>query len=203
MLENKKIICISIIIILIIILSIFFNNMAKNKKNGNNNISQEIVNDILNISSYECKVEVEIKSNKNSNKYIIKQEYKSSEENLQEILEPSNIKGIKITKQGNNLKIENSKLSLIKIIEDYKQLTQNTLDLATFIEEYKNNENSQFKEEENQIILETILKRENIYQKYEKLYIDKNTGKPIKLEIKDTNQNVIINIIYNEIKIKK
>lgn len=203
MLENKKIICISVIIILIIILSIFFNNMAKNKKNGNNNISQEIVNNILNISSYECKVEVEIKSNKNSNKYIIKQEYKSSEENSQEILEPSNIKGVKITKQGNNLKIENSNLSLTKIIEDYKQLTQNTLDLIAFIEDYKNNENSQFKEEENQIILETILKKQNIYQKYEKLYIDKNTGKPIKLEIKDTNQNVIINIIYNEIKMKK
>ena len=43
--------------------------------------------------------------------------------------------------------------------------------------------------------------KENKYQKYEKLYISKETGKPEKMEIKDTNQNTIIYIIYNEINI--
>ena len=43
--------------------------------------------------------------------------------------------------------------------------------------------------------------KENNYQKYETLYISKETGKPTKMEIKDTNQNIIIYIIYNEIDI--
>lgn len=205
--KRNKIIIIIVIIILAIITTIIFiknyNKTAKTSKIGNNSTSQEIVNYILNISSYETQIEVEVKSNKNSNKYKIKQTYISNENNIQEVLEPSNIKGVKITKERNNLKIENTKLSLTKIIEDYKDITQNNLDLANFIENYKNNTNSKYKEENNQIIMETTAKIENNYQKYEKLYVSKENGKPIKMEIKDTNQNIIIYIIYNEININK
>ena len=203
--NNIKLLIIIAIIILItgitIILIKFNNKTAKTLKIGNNSTSQEIVDYILNISSYETQINVEIKSNKNSNKYKIKQTYINDEKNTQEILEPSNIQGIKIIKEGTNLKIENTKLSLTKIIENYSDITQNNLDLISFIESYKNNPNSKFKEENNQIIMETTAKTENNYQKYETLYISKETGSPTKMEIKDTNQNVIIYIIYNEIKI--
>lgn len=202
--KNKKIIII-VIVILVAISTTFFiknnNKTAKTSKIGNNSTSQDIVNYILNISSYEAKIEVEVKSNKNTNKYKIKQTYINNENNMQEVIEPSNIQGVKIIKEGNNLKIENTKLSLTKIIENYKDITQNNLDLINFIENYKNNSNSTFKEENNQIIMETTAKTENNYQKYEKLYISKENGKPTKMEIKDTNQNIIIYIIYNEIKI--
>ena len=93
------------------------------------------------------------------------------------------------------------KLSLTKIIENYSDITQNNLDLMSFIECYKENNNSKFKEENNQLIMETTSKNENNYQKYQTLYISKETGKPTKMEIKDTNQNTIIYIIYNEINI--
>lgn len=204
---NKKVMKISIIVILILLVVIFFlifnRNTAKNYKIGNNSTSQEIVNYILNISSYEAQIEIEVKSNKNTNKYIIKQTYIDNENNTQEVIEPSNIQGVKIIKEGTNLKIENTKLNLTKIIEDYPDIAQNNLDLISFIESYKNNSNSKFKEENNQIIMETTAKTENNYQKYETLYISKETGSPIKMEIKDTNQNTIIYIIYNEIKINK
>ena len=49
--------------------------MAKKIKIGNNIISQVEIDDILNISSYKATIEVEVKSNKNENKYVIKQEY--------------------------------------------------------------------------------------------------------------------------------
>jgi outer membrane lipoprotein-sorting protein len=205
--NNKRKIIIAILIsILIIIVAIFFikinNKTAKISKIGNNSTSQEIVDYVLNINSYETEIEVEIKSNKNTNKYKIKQTYISSENNTQEVIEPSNIQGVRIIKEGNNLKIENTKLSLTKIIENYQDITQNNLDLASFIENYKNNENSKYKEENDQIIMETTAKTGNNYQKYETLYVSKENGKPIKMEIKDTNQNIIIYIIYNEIKIQ-
>ena len=203
--NKRKITIIIVITILLVILAIFFiknnNKTAKTSKIGNNSSSQEIVDYILNISSYETQIDVEIKSNKNSNKYKIKQTYIENQKNEQEVLEPSNIQGVKIIKEGTNLKIENSKLSLTKIIENYSDITQNNLDLISFIENYKNNSNSGLKEENNQIIMETTAKTENNYQKYEKLYIAKETGKPTKMEIKDTNQNIIIYIIYNEINI--
>ena len=196
----------TITLITIIIATIIIKNnnkTAKNIKIGNNSSSQEIVEYILNISSYETQIEVEVKSNKNGNKYKLKQKYINSQNNEQEVLEPSNIQGVKIKREENKLKIENTQLSLTKIIENYKEITQNNLDLANFIENYKNNPNSKFKEEENQIILETTAKTENNYQKYEKLYISKKDGKPTKMEIKDTNKNIIIYIIYNEININK
>ena len=49
---------------------IFYKNRVKNSKSGNNKTSQEIVDYILNISSYEVQVTVNVASNKNSNKYI-------------------------------------------------------------------------------------------------------------------------------------
>ncbi len=204
--KGKKII-IAIIIILLIIGAIIFikfnNKTAKNSRIGNNSTSQEIVDYILSTNSYKAEIEVEVKSNKNSNKYKMKQEYINQENNTQEVIEPSNIQGIKIIREGKNLKIENTKLSLTKIIEDYKDITQNNLDLINFIENYKNNSNSKWREENNQIIMETTSQTDNKYQKYETLYISKENAEPIKMEIKDTNQNTIIYIIYNEIKINK
>ena len=203
--NKRKIIVITLIIVSLS--AIFFikqnNKTAKISKIGDNSSSQEIVNYILNISSYETQIEVEVKSNKNSNKYKMKQTYIDNQNNTQEVLEPSNIQGVKIIKENNTLKIENTQLSLTKIIENYQEITQNNMDLANFIENYKNNTNSKFKEENNQIIMETTAKTENNYQKYEKLYVSKENGKPIKMEIKDTNQNTIIYIIYNEININK
>ena len=203
--KRKIIIMLAIIIVVIAVTTIFFiknnNNTAKTSKIGNNSTSQDIVNYILNISSYEAEIEVEVKSNKNSNKYKIKQTYINNENNTQEVIEPSNIQGVKIIKEGNNLKIENTKLSLTKIIENYQDITQNNLDLINFIENYKNNPNSKSKEENNQVIMETTSNTESNYQKYEKLYVSKENGNPIKMEIKDTNQNTIIYIIYNEINI--
>lgn len=205
--KTKIILIITAIIIAIAIITTILiknnNKTAKNLKIGNNSSSQEIVNYILNISSYETQIEVEVKSNKNSNKYKMKQTYIDNQNNTQEVLEPSNIQGVKIIKENKTLKIENTQLSLTKIIENYQEITQNNMDLANFIENYKNNANSKFKEENNQIIMETTAKTENNYQKYEKLYVSKENGKPTKMEIKDANQNTIIYIIYNEININK
>lgn len=139
--NKRKIIVITLIIVSL--LAIFFikqnNKTAKILKIGNNSTSQEIVDYILNISSYETEIDVEVKSNKNSNKYKIKQKYINKENNEQEVLEPSNIQGVKIIKENNNLKIENTRLSLTRVIENYKDITQNNLDLISFIENYRNN----------------------------------------------------------------
>ena len=143
--KNKKIIFITLVVILILaILIIFLLNKTNVKKIGNNSTSQEIVDYILNISSYEAKIEVEVKSNKNTNKYILKQQYISPDVATQEVLEPSNISGIKIIKKGNDLKLENTSLNLSNIFENYEYLADNALDLSCFIEDYKKSQNSNY-----------------------------------------------------------
>ena len=189
------------IAIIIIILIVFFKNETKIFKNGNNMSSQEIVDYFLNISSYKATITVEVHSNKNFNKYIIKQEYINSKYSMQEVVEPSNIQGVKITKDDSGLKIENTNLNLSTIFENYEYIADNCLDLSSFIHNYTSNNKSNYKEENGQIIMTTQNINDNKYTKHQTLYIDKNTKKPTKLEIKDYNQNTTINIIYNEVEI--
>lgn len=186
-----------ILMIGIIIFFIFFaNKTAKTSKIGNNSSSQEIVDYILNISSYETKVEVEVNSNKNKNKYILKQQYRNPDQSIQEVLEPQNITGFKIVRNGNQLTIENTNLNLHSIFENYEYISDNILDLSSFIKDYQEDEKANWEEENNQIIMTT--KREN---QEKKLMIDRVTGNPIRLEIKWTNKKNMVYIVYNEVNI--
>ena len=201
--KNKKLFFIIFIIILIVIISIIiFKNMTKNKKNGNNMSSQEIVDKILSTSFYKSKIYVEVISNKNRNKYILTQEYNSENECIQEVIEPENIAGIKIIKKDNKLILQNSQLNLNTIFENYKGLDDNNLDLNNFLKEYKENNNSFFEENDEEIIMQIKSKKENPYIKNKFLYIKKENAIPTKLIIKDDNQNTKIIIEYNEIELK-
>lgn len=182
-----------IIIIAIIIFYIFFNkNTAKILNFGNNMSSQEMVDNLLNMTSYEATIEVEIKSNKNVNKYIIKQKYNSPNYIEQEVLEPTNIAGIKIKNDNGKLTIENTKLNLTNIYENYEILTGNRLDLITFVENYKANNKAEYKENSEEIIMKSDLQT---------LYIDKKTGKPTKLEETNNNKKMAVYILYKEVKV--
>lgn len=199
---HKKMIYL-VILILIIMLGIFFiyKNMIKNSKIGNNMSSQEIVDNILNTKSYKAKVTVQVNSNKNKNKYILKQEYNTENGSVQEVIEPSNIAGVKIIRKDGSLKIENTTLNLSTIFENYQGLEENSLDLSTLIDNYKNNDPSSFEENETEIIMKTKNNNENKYTENKILYINKETKLPTKLIIEDNNQNTTINIQYNEIEL--
>ena len=196
---NKKILYILIILIIILLGIIIYKNVIKKSKNGNNMSSQEIVDYILNKTTYTAKISVQVNSNKNTNKYILNQKFNSENESMQEVIEPSNIAGVKIIKKDGNLKIENTTLNLSKIFENYKGLGENCLDLNTFIDDYKENEKSNFEENDKEIIMKTKSSNRNKYTENKILYINKESKLPTKLIIEDNNQNTTINIQYNEI----
>lgn len=201
--KNKKIfalLIINIILIILILYIFFYRNVAKNLKIGNNRNSQEIVNYILNITSYEAEVEVKIKSNKNENKYLIKQVYNAPDDNWQEIIEPSNIAGVRIVKEGRNLKLENSNLNLTSIFKNGEYISENSLDLNSFIENYKKDEKATYKEKNNEIVMETETEDE-MYRKIKTLYINKEKSLPTKMEIRDANKNIVVYILYKEVNV--
>ena len=187
-------ILITIIFVLILLFAIFYKNMFNSVNIGHNNSSQEIVDNILNISSYSAIIEVKIEGNKNQNQYKIKQEYVSPSQNSQEVLEPSNIKGTTITRENDKLIIENTQLNLSSIIDNYSYISDNNLDLSSFVTDYKEDKKAYF-EEKDEIILHTNL---NIKKS---LYIDRETGLPTKMEIIDANKSDKVYILYNEVEI--
>ena len=199
---NKNKVFIMVVVILLIIIGIIiFKNVTKNQKNGNNMSSQEIVDSILNLNSYKAKINVQVISNKNQNKYILRQEYNTENGCIQEVLEPENIAGVKIIKKDNNLSIENTVLDLKTIFENYKGLEDNSLDLINFIKEYKESNNSKYEEKDTEIIMKTSNDKNNKYLKNKTLYIDRKNVIPKKLVVQDNNQNTKIIIEYNEIEL--
>lgn len=197
---NKTKIFIILILIILIILTLFFLIYYKTGKNGNNinKSTEDIVRNILNISSYEAEMEVFVESNKITNRYKIQQLYTKPNIIKQIVKEPSNIENLTITYDGKNMKIENTRLGLSKIYNEYEYISQNILWLSSFIDNYNKNSKVIETEEDIQIENNSIFNNYNIKQV---LYINKKTSLPIKLEIYDNNKNKKIYIKYNEIKL--
>ena len=101
---------------------------------------------------------------------------------------------------GNNLEIINTELNLNKIYENYPYISNNILNLESFIEDYKSSSESKHEVRDEDIILETKIKNGNKYIYYKKLYVKKN-GEIIKMEVQDVTKNTLVYILYNEIKI--
>ncbi len=198
---NKKLIFgILIFLVILIIAFIFLKPEYKEAYLGNN--IREI--DILNISSYEATVEIEVKSNKNTNKYIMNQKYiKEGNTFRQEILEPNTLRGLTITSNGENVIIENKLFDLKTVYENFGGNVSN-LSLISFIDNYKNGESPESEENENEKIMKTkILNSSNKYQMYQILHCNKDTNLPTKMEILDINKNVTVYILYKEINVNR
>ena len=202
----KKKVFITIIFFTIFFLIFYLIFNYKSLKNGNNNIrikNEEDVNDyILNISNYEAKIEVIVKSNKNENKYIINQ--KCMDNYSYQEMEYENNKKIIIEHKDNKVIIRNTSLKLEKIYESCEFLIENNLFLTTFVENFKETDEKEILVNENYYVVN--LKLKNISNKnvaYKSLYINKNNGKIEKLEIYDINKNRTIYILYKEITINE
>lgn len=202
----KKKVFITIIFFTIFFLIFYLIFNYKSLKNGNNNIrikNEEDVNDyILNISNYEAKIEVIVKSNKNENKYIINQ--KCMDNYSYQEMEYENNKKIIIEHEDNKVIIRNTSLKLEKIYESWEFLIENNLFLTTFVENFKETDEKEILVNENYYVVN--LKLKNISNKnvaYKSLYINKNNGKIEKLEIYDINKNRTIYILYKEITINE
>jgi hypothetical protein len=132
----------------------------------------------------------------------MKEKYlKDNNVSTQEVLEPENIRGVRFVYDGTNLKVENTKLNLSKIYENYQYIGESTITLIDSINDYSESDESNMLETDEEIILETKLKNANKYVSYKKLCINNSTGIPSKLEIEDITQKTIIYILYSEIKI--
>ena len=195
---NQKTKTILIILIVTIVLIFFIQTAYKIIRSGNNINSQtdDLIEYILNISSYEAKLEVIVSSNKTENKYVIEQYYKSPNYSKQIVKEPQNIENLEIIYNGSNLEIKNTNIGLSKIYENYSYLNGNMLWFNFFVEAYNNNKYT-VEENEKEIIL--ISNIENNYKS--KLCINKKTLLPTKIEVKDNNNQNKIYIEYKEIRL--
>ena len=196
---NKKIKTFLIILLITLVL-IFFTQIAyKNIKDGNNIIKSEndLIEYILNISSYQAKLEVTINSNKTTNKYVLEQYYLQPNYAKQIVKEPNNIQNLEIIYNGSNLEIKNTNLGLSKIYENYNYINENILWLNYFIVNC-NSTGYTIENKEDELILKTKIEK---YNYKGMLYINKKTNLPSKIEILDNDNKCKVYIEYKEIKL--
>ena len=200
--KNKKVFVIAIIAIILIFLTIFLVYYYKSRKSGNNIINkseEQLIEDILNIKAYNAKLDITIETNKNVTKYVVSQKVEN-EKSIQEVLKPENIAGVVTEYDGEQLKIRNNKLNLETTFQNYQYIVENKLWLNSFTNEFKESNKTKVNSKIDEIVLE-INNTENLYDTCKRLYIDKKTGKPTKLEIEDINKKMLVYILYNEISI--
>lgn len=169
----------------------------------NNKSIDDIVRNVLNISSYQAEIEVTIISNKTKNQYKLRQEYKNNHAWRQTIIEPKELENLTISYDGNSITLKNTNLGLNKLYEnyeDYHYIHQNTLWLSSFVSGFTGD--SKITENEDEIMVENQQYR-NPYNEKQILYISKKSKQPTKMEIQDTNKNNTIYIKYNEIQLNK
>ena len=114
--------------------------------------------------------------------------------------------GFEVQKDIVDISINNTKLNLSNIYENYNYIAGNFLSLDSFIEDYKKEKESQsknyaIKSENNYVIMEVKPSNGNKYTSYKKIYIDRNTGNIAKLVIQDINKKNLVYILYNKIEI--
>ena len=184
---NKKT---KILIILMFLIQIAY----KRIKIGNNidRSKEDLIEYILNISSYEANLEVIVNSNKTTNKYELQQYYMEPNFFKQIVKYPENIKKLETVYDGKVLAIKNTNLEISKIYKNFEYINTNKLWLNSFIESCK--ENKYIIEENNN---EVIVKNNQNWV----LCINKETKLPISLKINDNNNNTKIYIQYKEIKV--
>lgn len=156
---------------------------------------------ILNIKNYNVEAKVTVYSNKNTNTYNLKQ-YKMDDYQKQEVASSQTNHGIVIENAGNKLTIKNTKLGLEQVFENYEELTKNSLGLDSFIKDYRESEKTEVTEDEKYYMLFAKVKKlQNRYIENKTLYINKETGKIEKIEVKDVNNQRTMFIEYTRLEI--
>lgn len=196
---KKKILIVGLIFVLVILVFCCYKFFIP----GNNKIVKD-VNEldeyILNIKNYKLEAKITVNSNKNTNTYFLTESVQDGKQ-TQEILS-DNGEGIVLEYDEGHLTIKNTEFKLSRIFDDYENLLNNPIDFNSFIDDYKNDNKKEIKENENFYIIS--IKSKDLKNKYttnKTLYFNRDENKFDRVEVKDINNNLKIIIEYSSFKL--
>ena len=154
---------------------------------------EKIQNQLKNMESYECTGTLTRISNKGQNVYDIKQYYKSTGEYRLELLSPDDVAGNYTVFDGTSIFQHNPRVQGKYIKNVPQSQMRNELFLGSFVKNYFQSEDVSIEtasmETGTTTVLEAVIPGENKYTATEKLWINDETIKPVKLVIYDVEGN--------------
>ncbi|KXZ40516.1 Outer membrane lipoprotein-sorting protein [Alkalithermobacter thermoalcaliphilus JW-YL-7 = DSM 7308] len=154
---------------------------------------------ISSINSYTCIADITVVGNRSPSSYTVIHSFKAPDYYKLEVLEPENLKGKVTVYQNDKVIVKNPNIpDEYKFIHTSKE--NKYLFIGDFIKNILENEQLKISSNSNFLILDTIIPSKSIYFHSSRLYVDKQTLKPHKMEILDYNGKVRFSVIYREFK---
>ncbi|WP_455539763.1 germination lipoprotein GerS [Terrisporobacter sp.] len=164
-------------------------------------VYEDFKNQVSSISSYTCIAKVEAIGNKENTTYVFKHTYKKPGYYKLEVKSPENMKGKIIEYKGDKVLVHNPNINDIIELPN-KNDDSHYLFIGDFIQNYMEDESAKLETVDNELKIETEIPGDNKYFNKQILYVNNKTKNPDKMEILNSEGEVIFIVTYENFKYK-
>lgn len=154
------------------------------------------------INTYSVTAEIIVKGNRLVENYVVTQYYKYPGKYRLEVLSPEDKKGKTTIYDGNKLWIRHPLIGQSFELNDLKEVEEASLFPGYFAGKLFTGEDAEYDtvnmDGNRYVSIKTLLPGGNSYRKYQVLYVDSKTIKPVKLEVYDSSNNVEVTVYYRD-----
>lgn len=160
---------------------------------------------IMKLKSYKSDVVYAVTNNKSTNVYRAKHLYKSPDKYRIEMVEPEELKGQITIYNKDKAYIYHPKINTYMITENFTNTVEYNSFIGAFVDYFKAKGGARFKLEslsgKQCYVLQLPIDSDNRYRVVEKLWINAETALPMKAEILDKDNNVSVQVLYENIEL--
>lgn len=157
---------------------------------------------LADMDTYTTRAEIIVKGTKNVESYVVKQYFKYPDRYRIEVISPPDKQGKITIYDGVNLKIYQPSIKQLYVMENYKEVEEGSMFPGHFAKNLFSSEHAIYNDEKDKdgeyISVKVAIPGGNRYRKWQILYFDKETIKPVKMEVLDSEGNIAVAIYYRD-----
>lgn len=154
------------------------------------------------IDTYSVTAEIIVQGNRMAENYIVTQYFKYPGKYRLEVVSPDDKKGKTTVYDGNKLWIYHPLINQSFVLDDLKEVEETSIFPGYFAGNLFTGEDAEYSIANNEgrecIVIRTMLPGGNNYRKKQVLFIDRKDIKPVKMEVYDSSDNVVVTIHYRD-----
>lgn len=154
------------------------------------------------INTYSVTAEIIVQGNRMVENYVVTQYFKYPDKYRLEVLSPADKKGKTTIYDGNKLWIHHPLINQSFELDDLKEVEETNMFPGYFASKLFTGEDASYNtvniEGKRYISIKTSLPAGNSYRKYQVLYVDSDSCKPVKLEVYDSSDNAAVTVYYKD-----